>query len=100
MAEVVALHVDSILDFLEEYEESEAFMEEIGKEHVGVLSVLVELVGQEKVGEEVLAQLIKRLLVLSLLFRSTPMSTKTTPWSTTSSSKLSEPPTARERLNC
>jgi hypothetical protein len=62
---LVSLHVDSILDFLEEYEESSGFMDAIGCEQLAVLKLLVELVRLQKLRDELAGQLIKRLLVYS-----------------------------------
>lgn len=69
----MSLHVDSILDFLEEYEESSTFMETIGSEQLAVLKLLVELVRLQKLRDELLGQLIKRLLVYSSVHVSNSM---------------------------
>jgi hypothetical protein len=80
--DLVCLHIDTILDFLEDYEESSIFMEAIYPEHIAILRILIELMRLQKIREEVTGQLIKRLLVIVLLFRSTQTCTLTIPWFT------------------
>jgi hypothetical protein len=84
-SDLVSLHIDTILDFLEEYEESSAFMEQIRPEHISILKMLIELMRLQKLKEELAAQLIKRLLVNIGLSRSIQMCMQKMQSSTTSS---------------
>ena len=100
MSELLVQNIETIFDFLEEYEDSSIFMQSIRPEHISLLRLLVKLIELDKMPEEVTDQTIKRLLVVVGRLRCTPTCTVRTQWSTTYSSSQSLSVAVGARRTC